>query len=244
MFSDLHQAWYPALITEAVRLGWIRGFDDGTFRPRQPLTREEMIIILMRYYQRDLHQKTISDLTERLLPTIGSIFSQPSPVSSAPASFGSSIFVGEQGEAVSNWHVVQYGSKWELTTHDGQTHPMRVVRRSHLQDLVLLHPVTPFPSQPVLFASEARHGEFCLTIGSPLQLENTVTFGLVSHNRRRGFIQIDAPISPGNSGGGAFNLQGECIGVPTFKLVGKAVEGIGLLIPSVEVQKFLMESSG
>jgi serine protease Do len=153
---------------------------------------------------------------------------------------GSGFFISADGYAVTNDHVVDHSSAVEVTTEDGKTYPAKVVGTDKKSDLALIKVSgSGFPF--VTFADKApRIGDWVVVVGNPFGLSETVTAGIVSAKGRNidtdpydDFLQIDAPVNQGNSGGPAFNLNGEVVGVTTaiYSVSGGSV-GIGFAIPA------------
>src|SRR5208282_6312945 len=144
------------------------------------------------------------------------------------------------GYIVTNDHVVDHATEVTITTSDGKSMPAKVIGADSKTDLALLKAQgSDFPY--VNFASQApRVGDWVIAVGNPFGLGGTVTAGIVSARGRDigsgpydDFLQIDAPVNHGNSGGPTFNTQGEVVGVNTaiFSPSGGSV-GIGFAIPS------------
>lgn len=163
------------------------------------------------------------------------------PVSSLGSGF---IVDAEKGYIVTNNHVVKDADEVRVTFHDDLTVPAEIVGRDEKTDIALLK-VTPNPKHPLTAVSFGdsdvmRVGDWVVAIGNPFGLGGTVTAGIVSARQRDinagpydDFIQTDASINRGNSGGPMFNLKGEVIGINTaiFSPSGGSV-GIGFAIPS------------
>ncbi len=155
---------------------------------------------------------------------------------------GSGFLVSADGYAVTNHHVVMNADEVLVKTADGKEYKAKVVGSDAKTDLALLKIESDDPFNFVKFAEkEARVGDWIIAVGNPFGLGGTVTTGVISARGRDigsgpydDFLQIDAPINRGNSGGPAFNLQGEVIGVNTaiFSPSGGSV-GIGFAIPAV-----------
>lgn len=154
---------------------------------------------------------------------------------------GSGFFVSADGYAVTNNHVVDNAKTVQVTMDDGSTYDAKVVGSDAKTDLALIK-VDASKSFPfVKFADrDPRVGDWVVAVGNPFGLGGTVTAGIVSARGRDigsgpydDYIQIDAPINKGNSGGPAFNMDGEVIGVNTaiFSPSGGSV-GIGFDIPA------------
>ncbi len=163
---------------------------------------------------------------------------------------GSGFFVSADGHLVTNNHVVAGAEKVEIVTDDGRTLPAKIVGTDPRTDLALVKVEEggPFPFVR-LAGGEARVGDWVVAIGNPFGLGGTVTAGIVSaHGRDIGagpydeFIQIDAAVNRGNSGGPTFNLKGEVVGVNTaiYSPTGGSV-GIGFAVPAHLAEKVVAE---
>ncbi len=159
---------------------------------------------------------------------------------------GSGFFISPDGYIVTNNHVASNAVSLEVVTDDGKIYTAKVVGADPRTDLALLKVDgrTDFPY--VKFSqSKAQIGDWVVAMGNPFGLGGTVTAGIVSaHGRDIGdgpyddFIQIDAPINKGNSGGPTFNQDGEVIGVNTaiYSPSGGSV-GIAFDIPSTTAER-------
>ncbi len=154
---------------------------------------------------------------------------------------GSGFFVSEDGYVVTNHHVIENGSKFIVVLDDGSEHEASLVGADARTDLAVLKVEANDKFTYVDFGNDRpRIGEWVVAVGNPFGLGGTVTAGIVSaHGREIGanryddFIQIDAAVNKGNSGGPAFNLQGEVVGINTaiFSPSGGNV-GIAFAIPA------------
>lgn len=134
---------------------------------------------------------------------------------------GSGFFVSEDGYLVTNHHVIENGSSFTVVLDDGTELDAALVGADVRTDLAVLKVQSDRKFTYVAFSGgEVRVGEWVVAVGNPFGLGGTVTAGIVSaHKRAVGsrrlddFIQIDAAVNRGNSGGPAFNLKGEVIGV-------------------------------
>lgn len=163
------------------------------------------------------------------------------PVSSLGSGF---IVDAQKGFIVTNNHVVKDAEEVRVTFHDDSTVPAEIVGRDEKTDIALLK-VKADPKHPLKALSfgdsdAMRVGDWIVAIGNPFGLGGTVTAGIVSARQRDinagpydDFIQTDASINRGNSGGPMFNLKGQVIGINTaiFSPSGGSV-GIGFAIPS------------
>src|SRR5712671_1386905 len=163
---------------------------------------------------------------------------------------GSGFFISPDGYAVTNNHVVDGSDKVEVTTDDGKTYSAKVIGTDARTDLALIK-VDGGSNFPFAKLSEGkpRIGDWVLAVGNPFGLGGTVTAGIVSARGRDigsgpydDFIQIDAPVNKGNSGGPAFNTEGEVMGVNTaiYSPSGGSV-GIAFSIPASTVKTVIAQ---
>lgn len=145
-------------------------------------------------------------------------------IKTSTGAIGSGFFINREGYIVTNKHVLPNNNRAEIKTVNGTIFKvLQVVREDSDADLVIASTdATPQESKPVnIHAGLPESGEKIIVIGSPLGLEQTVSDGIVSAVRQNQksveYIQITAPVSPGNSGGPLINMRGEVIGVATFQ---------------------------
>ena len=158
---------------------------------------------------------------------------------------GSGFFISADGYAVTNNHVVEKATSVEISTDDGKTHTAKVIGTDPRTDLALIK-VDGGNNFPYVKLAETspRIGDWVLAVGNPFGLGGTVTAGIVSARGRDigagpydDFLQIDAPVNKGNSGGPTFDTEGSVIGVNTaiFSPSGGSV-GIAFAIPAETVK--------
>ena len=158
---------------------------------------------------------------------------------------GSGFFISADGYAVTNFHVVDHAKTVQIQTDDGKTYSAKVVGTDQKTDLALIKVETVKSFPFVTFADKApRVGDWVIAVGNPFGLAGSATAGIVSARGRDiganaydDFIQIDAPINKGNSGGPAFDIDGKVIAVNTaiYSPSGGSV-GIGFGIPAETVK--------
>ena len=163
---------------------------------------------------------------------------------------GSGFFISADGYAVTNNHVVERGQTVEIKADDGKTYTAKVIGTDPRTDIALLKADgrSDFPYVP--FAEKTpRIGDWVLAVGNPFGLGGTVTAGIVSASGRDigagpydDFIQIDAPVNKGNSGGPTFDIDGNVIGVNTaiYSPSGGNV-GIAFAIPADTVKSVVAQ---
>lgn len=161
---------------------------------------------------------------------------------SRSASSGTGFFIREDGYILTNHHVIENGSTYTVTCYDGTQYPATVVGYEEENDIAVLKiEANDMPTVTFGDSDNLLVGEDILTIGNPLgELTYTMTKGIVSAldrmlNMDEGvsidMFQIDAAVNSGNSGGPAFNMYGQVIGVVSAKYASEAIEGLGFCIP-------------
>ena len=208
----------------------------------------------------------LSDLVATLLPSVVNITAiSYKPVQIAPGqsamsliaqgderiAFGSGFIVTSDGYAVTNKHVTHGGVSYSVTLSDGRRLPAELVAEAFSFDIAVIKIKSDAPLPPVkLGESESlRQGDSVIAIGNPLGFTSSVTLGIMSaFNRDEGitpydhYMQTDAAINHGNSGGPLFNTKGEVVGVNAAIYTTGADTGnvgIGLVIP-IDDAKFVI----
>ncbi len=167
---------------------------------------------------------------------------------------GSGVVISEDGYIVTNNHVVDQATKLRVKLNDGRKFDAKVIGTDPATDVALIKieaeklPTLPFGSSDAL-----RLGEWVLAIGSPFDLQSTITAGIVSAKARQlgaipdqfsieSFIQTDAAVNPGNSGGALVNTHGELVGINTLiKSQTGSYIGYSFAIPESIVRKVVMD---
>lgn len=165
-------------------------------------------------------------------------------------SSGSGVTVSPDGYIMTNYHVIEEGQKFEVALADNRTLPARLVGYDKNTDLALLH-VNERNLVSMYFGNsdQVEVGAWVLAVGNPFDLNSTVTAGIVSAKARNinilrntysieSFIQTDAVVNPGNSGGALVNTRGELVGINTAIISESGgYEGYSFAIPSNLVKK-------
>ncbi len=163
---------------------------------------------------------------------------------------GSGVIVDPEGYILTNHHVIKNAARLMITLRDGREGVARVVGTDPESDLAVLK--IDLPGLPYLDLQdfETEIGDVVLAIGNPFGLGQTVTMGIISATGRNDlqlntyedFIQTDAAINIGNSGGALVNAYGDLIGISTLLFTrGGGSEGVGFVIPS-SMARFVMDS--
>ncbi|XP_059908422.1 serine protease HTRA2, mitochondrial-like isoform X2 [Gadus macrocephalus] len=197
----------------------------------------------------------IADVVEKSTPAvvyIEIVGRHPFSGREVPVSNGSGFIITSDGLIVTNAHVVanKRGVRVKLT--NGETYNATVQDVDQVADIATIKITAKHPLPTLAFgrSSDVRQGEFVVAMGSPFALRNTITSGIVSSaqrgskelglsNSNMDYIQTDAAIDFGNSGGPLINLDGEVIGINTMKVT----PGISFAIPSDHVKLFLDKSA-
>ncbi|MFI3269409.1 MAG: Do family serine endopeptidase [Rikenellaceae bacterium] len=167
---------------------------------------------------------------------------------------GSGVIISEDGYIVTNNHVVDGASKVRVKLYDGGTFDAEVVGTDPTTDLALLKiDKKRLPTLVLGSSDDLRLGEWVLAIGSPFDLQSTVTAGIVSAKARQldvipsdfrieSFIQTDAAVNPGNSGGALVNTRGELVGINTLiKSQTGSYVGYSFAVPESIVRKVVTD---
>ncbi len=179
----------------------------------------------------------------RLPPEIGRLFGDvwPDYRERVERSLGSGVIYDARGHVVTNFHVIEKASQINVQLKDGREAPATLIGADPDTDLAVLKiGLAKLPVMPIGRSDRLRVGEPVLAIGNPIGLGQTVTQGIISATGRgrlgvstyENFIQTDAPINFGNSGGALINATGELVGLNTA-IAGRmlGIEGIGFAIP-------------
>lgn len=171
----------------------------------------------------------------------------PTPAPRKAMSMGSGFIIDKDGLIVTNNHVVGNGGKIKVKLPDGRSFDAKLIGADAATDVALLKVTPDKPLPTVEFGNDRslRVGDWVIAVGNPFGLSNTVTAGIVSSIGRdinnaqpyTDFIQIDAPINQGNSGGPTFDLRGQVVGMNSmiYSPTGGSV-GIGFAIPASTVR--------
>ncbi len=223
-FADLAERLLPAVvnISTTTTLGPRDGLGIPEFAPGSPF------------------EEFFEDFFDRQWP--GQRPGGPDAPPRRATALGSGFIIDPEGYIVTNFHVIEGADEITVTLHDDRTLPAEIVGRDDKTDIAVLKVNADGPLPFVSFGdSDAmRVGDWVLAIGNPFGLGGTVTAGIISARARDinagpydDFIQTDAAINRGNSGGPMFNLAGEVIGINTaiYSPSGGSI-GIGFAVPS------------
>ncbi|XP_055055163.2 serine protease HTRA1 [Misgurnus anguillicaudatus] len=196
----------------------------------------------------------IADVVDKIAPAVVhlELFKRlPYSNQEVAVSSGSGFIVSESGWIVTNAHVLSHKQRIKVEQNNGMLYDATIKDVDQKLDIALIKidSETPLPVLLLGRSSDLRPGEFVVAVGSPFSLQNTVTTGIISTTHRGGhelglqnsdmdYIQTDAIINYGNSGGPLVNLDGDVIGINTLKVTA----GISFAIPSDRIRQFLADS--
>lgn len=170
------------------------------------------------------------------------------PKQQRQSALGSGFIISEDGYIVTNHHVIAKAEKIKVTLYNGNTFDAKVIGKDKLSELALIKiDAKNLPYVEWGDSNEMEVGDWVLAIGNPLGLDHTVTAGIISGRGRNvfantaygQFLQTDAAINFGNSGGPLFNMDSEVIGINTAIVAGG--QNIGFAIPSNLAQKVIQQ---
>lgn len=167
---------------------------------------------------------------------------------------GSGVIISPDGYIVTNNHVIEEATKLKVKLNDGRSFEAKLVGADPTTDVALIKvEAEDLPTLPFGNSDELRLGEWVLAIGSPFDLQSTITAGIVSAKARHlgvineefpieSFIQTDAAVNPGNSGGALVNTRGELVGINTvIKSSTGSYIGYSFAVPETIVRKVVMD---
>lgn len=231
--------WSYNDIDRMARYGLMEGYPDGTFKPTEPITREQMASLMARLTFR-LALFTQCDLATRINPAVATVFTN--------AGLGTGFWVSKE-KLVTNRHVVGNDTSVTVIMDGKPNQTAQVIVKSSKHDLALLQASVPNEAFLKVSEREIYQGKHVAVIGSPRGLSYSLTQGVISHtNRSVGLdglndcFQTDAAINPGNSGGPVIDGYGEVVGVAVAKHVGENIDNIGLAIRNDVLREFLKEN--
>jgi len=188
--------------------------------------------------------ESLPSIIKRIAPSIVIVFAYDDK--GEFLKLGSGFFISQNGDIVTNYHVVEGASSAQIKASDGKTYAIaRIIAADKQNDIIRLS--MDIPSKYVyplsLSTSLPEVGERIIVYGNPLGLENTVSDGIVSAVREipdfGKIIQITAPISPGSSGSPVLNMKGEVIGIATFQMVEG--QNLNFAIPSEKITSLILK---
>jgi len=191
----------------------------------------------------DYPSKTsLADLVEQVSPAVVNIIATSETAESTTEGQGSGFIISPKGEVVTNYHVIDGGTLLEVEFNNGERYPAKVVGTDEETDIAVLKidSKRSFPTVKFHQGEDLRIGDWVVAIGNPFGIGQSTSFGIISAIGRErvesgsyvDYVQTDATINTGNSGGPLFNPIGDVVGINSaiYSPTGASV-GIGFSIP-------------
>lgn len=194
-------------------------------------------------------QKLITSVSDRVKPTVVHIESWSRRAGTRVKALGSGVVVTAEGKIVTNYHVIEKADQVQVVLDDRSRYDAVILQRDKLTDLAVLQiqAPKPLPFATLADSEKVQVGQWVLAVGNPYGLDRTVSFGIISGKGRyipgseqgltplNDFLQTDANIDSGSSGGPLVDLQGQVVGINSSG-IGR---GIGFTIPSKVVKEVM-----
>jgi serine protease Do len=201
---------------------------------------------------------SLADIVQRVSPAVVSLTVQMSVGEGSRrrtgTAFGSGFVIEPAGYIVTNSHVVANSTEIEASFSDGSKYKARLVGRDDATDIALIKIDGAKPLPSVKFGDDrlSRVGDWVLAVGNPFNFGGTVTAGIISARGRdqvgsgqfTDYLQLDAAINQGNSGGPTFDMSGRVIGMNTLGYIaptGERASGIGFAIPAATIRRVVSD---
>lgn len=197
-------------------------------------------------------QRSEGEVDEFIFPFREFFDQQPFRNQGPSQSSGSGVIISADGYIVTNNHVINEASELQVTLNDNRTYDAKVIGTDPSTDLALIKiDESSLPTLPFGNSDQLQVGEWVLAVGNPFNLTSTVTAGIVSAKGRNinilsdkfkieAFIQTDAAVNPGNSGGALVNTRGELVGINTAIATRTGTyNGYSFAVPAAMVKKIV-----
>ena len=237
-FADISSnAWYKDDVDFVADKNIMSGENDK-FRPDDYVTRAELASIISRIYE------DIESEEDKILNVIPSLLNNTVAIL-GKNTYGSGIILENNLILTAN-HVVL--DKVSIVTYKNKKYEGTVIKRDVKNDLALVKfDGTEFSK--ITLAESTQAGQTILTIGSPCELNFSISKGIISHDVRMiksnnsftDYIQLDASVNAGNSGGGVFDVDGNLVGIVVRKVYENNTEGYGYAVPYYKIRGFLQD---
>ena len=234
---------YASAVYELYRAGVLTGgAPGGDFYPSRSVSRSEAAAILARMADPDSRvsftlsaSMTAEQLYDRCSPAV--FYIELYDAEGKEVKTGSGFFISTDGLAVTNFHVIQGAASAKVTTSDGKTHNVRgVYAYDRTSDVALIQVAgSGFSCLPLGDSDALAAGMTVYTIGSPLGMQNSMSKGIIAYPSRSiggvSYIQTDAPISSGSSGGALIDTYGRVVGITAAAFTSPQTQNLNLAMP-------------
>ncbi|MCL6479066.1 MAG: trypsin-like peptidase domain-containing protein [Peptococcaceae bacterium] len=241
MFSDIKGRWSEKDIVRMAEAGFLLGYPDGTFKPAQNVTREELAAVIARLTFRLC---LIDYVLPKILPAVFAIYRSDSGL-------GTGFYVSPEGHVLTAKHVVENCSSFTAIDNDQPNIQLRLVDVEDDHDIALMIADKKPPAYLKISPPQSfYHGKHIAVIGSPKGYIDSVSQGVISYPNRETFpmsgitgtFQTDAAINPGNSGGPVVDGNGDVLGIAVWKYVGADVDNMAFCVKWDVFQGFLAKN--
>ena len=219
---------------------------------------KNIVYVVVFFVAAHINAQDLSVLFDQLDPSVVTIevveYKIKDQKLNAAGGLGSGVVINKEGLILTAAHVVDSANEISVKLQNGTTYPADVLSSSSAADVALLKlriPPSSLKPAKVGSSSTTKIGEQILVIGAPLGLEHSLSVGHISRKMKKnvisngemaGFLQTDAAINHGNSGGPMFNMQGEVIGIVSFILSNSGgFEGLGFAVDIDTAKKILFD---
>lgn len=233
-YNDISKSKYKSDIEKVSSMG-IFSPSGNKFQPKKAITREEMAFIISNIIEeQNIDQNSINNVI-KTAPKICTI--------QCGNTIGSGVLI-EENKILTAYHVVSNLNDIIITFYPDGIYKTKIVKFDSDLDLALLEITdNKLNIKPIIIAKKSEMGQSILVFGSPLNLTNSVTKGIISNNKRwfpnknNPYIQVDAPISSGNSGGAVVDNNGNLVGIVICKILSE--DGLSFAVDIDSINKFL-----
>ena len=243
MFKDVSpERWSAKDIKRVASAGLIAGYPDGTFRPEQPITREEVATIISRLTFR---MCLLDGIIQKVLPCVFTLYR-------GDGGYGTGFYVAPDGHLITAKHVVEGSNSFTAIDNNQDNRSAKLVAVSPRHDLALLKVDADTPNYLRLPSRDDAiySGKHIAVVGSPKGYLDSVTQGVVSYPKRPAIpgsedltvFQTDAAINPGNSGGPAIDGNGEVVGVAVWKHADVVIDNMAFCVRYDVLRQFCLSN--
>lgn len=237
-FADvLPNRWSARDIERLVNAGIISGYPDSTFKPEQPVTREELAAVISRLTFR---MCLLDGIIQRVLPAVFTLMR-------GSGGLGTGFYISGQGYLITARHVVEGEKYFTVIDNNQANQSAKLIAVSLTHDLALLKVDAVPPAYLKIAPDDALYeGKHIAVIGSPKGYLDSVTQGVVSYPKRPAepmsdvidTFQTDAAINPGNSGGPVIDGNGEVVGVAVWKFSDVSIDNMAFCVRNDALREF------